>query len=73
MANKRTYSLFTKENGKYIRLSSSAYHKDVAVRLWQSALLAGSMNGHSMYLRPAYKDDDHEQEYKDNYARVFKQ
>ena len=50
---KRTYSLFVKVDGKYLRLSGMALPLDSARRIFQNMLLAGSMNGHNMNLRPA--------------------
>ncbi len=48
----RLYSLFTKEGGRYIRLSPFALPKPLAVRTFQNSLLNGSMAGSPMYLRP---------------------
>lgn len=49
----RMYSLFCKvADRKYERLSCYAYPKAQAVRIYQSALLTGSMYGQVMALRP---------------------
>lgn len=37
---KRLYSLFEKQDGKWIRISTLAYHKSDAVRIFQNSLLA---------------------------------
>jgi len=49
---KRLYSLFEKIDGKWVRQSETALYKDQAVRVFQTRLLDGSMNGKCMALRP---------------------
>lgn len=40
MPRKRLYALFERQDGKLVRLSKTAYYKETAVRVFQSALLA---------------------------------
>jgi hypothetical protein len=68
---KRNYSLFTKEYGKYVRLSPFACSLNAARRLFQGALIGGSMIGYGMYLRPAEEDFDHSAKYKADRDRIF--
>lgn len=37
---KRLYSLFEKQDGKWVRICDQAFHKEAAVRIFQNALLA---------------------------------
>lgn len=53
----RRYSLFMKKEGRYIRLSSLSFRKPNAVRFFQNSLIAGSLRGRSMHLRPVEGDD----------------
>lgn len=56
---KRLYGFFRKVDGKWVRdYDSLAATKERAVRLFQSALLAGAMNGQSVALRPLPKEKD---------------
>ncbi len=50
---KRTYSLFEKVEGKWMRLSPYSYKLGIARSFWQNALITGSSTGHHMELRPA--------------------
>jgi len=47
----RLYSLFHKIGGKYVRQSALAFRKPAAVRVFQSALLAGCFAGNGACLR----------------------
>jgi len=58
----RSYTLFVKKDGKYIRLVPSVFSLKNARRLFQGRLLAGSMNGHQMYLRPAKPVEKYEEQ-----------
>lgn len=40
---KRLYSLFEKQNGKWVRISNYSYTKSSAVKIYQNALLAYAM------------------------------
>jgi len=43
---KRQYGLFEKQDGKWVRLHENlSFHKSVAIRIFQSALLAPHLNG----------------------------
>lgn len=55
---KRKYSVFKKVDGKWVRLSTAAFRKSVAVRLFQDILLGGSMDGYEMALRVVNDDKD---------------
>jgi hypothetical protein len=48
----RRYSLFEKIDGKWVRLTSTSYLKQMAVHNYQSILISGSLNGHHLELRP---------------------
>jgi hypothetical protein len=75
MQESRTYSIFVKANGKYIRLSAMAYRKSAAVRIFQNMLLYGSMQGFLMYLRLAedvFADESLRKMYDDNRALYLK-
>jgi hypothetical protein len=52
MNTPRSYSLFEKVDGKWVRLSKMSYRLDVARRAFQTALLNGCLTGHHMALRP---------------------
>ena len=74
MPNKRLYSLFTKDPtaSRYTRLSPLALPKPQAVRIFQNLLLAGSMNGHAMYLRPVTAEDlVHSPEYRQKLTNLI--
>ena len=71
MKTQKTYSLFAKEGKKWTRLTPLALGREHATRLFQDALLGGTMNGFNMALRPAEDDFAHEAEYKANMTRVF--
>jgi len=47
MREKRIYALFEKQNGRWVRISSFAYRKSSAVRIFQGALLAPFLGGES--------------------------
>lgn len=47
----RLYSLFEKREGKWVRISDSAFHKQTAIRVYQSMLLDGAFNGITRELR----------------------
>ncbi len=51
MKETRLYGLFEKINGKWQRIGNLAFRKSVAIRVFQSALLGGTMNGKEMGLR----------------------
>jgi len=42
---KRLYSLFELQDGKWVRISQSAFTKSVAVRVFQNSLLAHVFSG----------------------------
>lgn len=42
---KRLYSLFELREGKWVRISQSAFTKSAAVRIFQNALLAHVLSG----------------------------
>jgi len=69
--NIRTYSLFVKEKGKYVRLSALACSLKSARSLFQGALIGGSMSGHAMYLRPALDDWNNKDKYDAERNRIF--
>lgn len=50
----RLYSLFQRnpQTGKWDRVSELAYRKTMAVRIFQTRLLNGTMMGHEMALKP---------------------
>lgn len=45
MRQTRLYSLFEKQDGKWVRISELAFKKSSAVRVFQGALLAGVFGG----------------------------
>jgi hypothetical protein len=52
MRETRLYGLFVRNGKKWERIGALAFRKSVAVRLFQTALLNGSMQGKEMALRP---------------------
>lgn len=72
---KRTYSVFVDEgkDGKhsYTRISALALVLKDARRIFQGALLGGSMIGLRMELRPAEEDFANDEVYKANRDRLF--
>jgi hypothetical protein len=52
----RTYSLFEKQDGRWVRLTPNAYYLATARNVWQMALLAAAMSGTKVRsLRPAVR------------------
>lgn len=51
MKQTRLYSLFEKVDGKWIRQSGLALHKDIAVKVFQGALLNAFFAGRTVGLR----------------------
>ena len=52
----RTYSLFEKQDGKWVRLTPNAYYLATARNVWQMALLAAALSGTKVRsLRPAVR------------------
>lgn len=50
----RMYSLYQKQNGRFVRISRGSYPKGTAVRVYQSLLLASCMSGcPELRLKPA--------------------
>lgn len=50
----RKYSLFEKQNGKWVRMTPNAYHLATARQVWQTALLAAAFGGgNPRCLKPA--------------------
>lgn len=47
----RLYSLFEKREGKWVRISDSAFDKQTAIRVFQSRLLDGVFSGITRELR----------------------
>ena len=47
----RYYSLYEKQNGKWVRISDASYPKAVAVRYFQNALLNAAFSGITRELR----------------------
>lgn len=54
---KRNYSLFVKDDKKWVRLTALSFTKDKACRIFQNALLGGTFKGLEMGLRPVDGDD----------------
>ena len=71
MKQPKTYSLFCKEDGKWVRLSCLAFKLDVARRAFQTGLLAGTCIGKTMMLRPAEDDLANEATYAENMERLL--
>jgi len=53
---KRLYSLFEKQDGKWVQISKLGARKSAAVRIFQCALLNGSFAGKEMRLRIVNKE-----------------
>jgi len=51
MKEKRLYSVFEKKDGKWERLTTLAFKKEAAIRIFQNILLGGSCAGKEMALR----------------------
>ena len=51
MRQTKLYSLFEKQDGKWVRQSGLTLRKDAAVRLFQNALLNGFFAGRTVALR----------------------
>ena len=62
------YSVFAKMDGKYKRIGSSQFTLNLARRVYQDVLLAGSMNGFAMYLKPIH---DYKPEYDEAAWKAF--
>jgi hypothetical protein len=55
----RLYSLYQKQNGRWVRTSKAAFTKQSAVRVFQNALLASCFNGwQECRLRPIKSEDE---------------
>lgn len=71
MKNQRTYSMFARENGKWVRITPLALVLSSARRLFQGALLDGSLAGLAMELKPAADDYANKAIYDANRARLM--
>lgn len=58
MKTVRKYSLFHKEGKRWVRQSPLAFSKETAIRVFQDALLAGSMSGKTVALRPVKEENE---------------
>jgi len=68
--NKRKYSVFRKRNGRWERMSTLAFDKESAVRVFQNVLLAFAFTSESLELRPVKDEELSADEAREIHERV---
>ena len=72
MKQGRKYSLFVKDDKKWVRLTALSFDINTSRRVFQNALLGGTLRGLNMGLRPVDGDDyDNVATYEENMEKYL--